>query len=101
MPEKEWLSPLRDFQLLIHRDTFRGRMTSFAVLLLALHDGKWQCVTRYDTAHGFAHRDVLGLKEGLRGKLLLPNLSYAEAFRYAILDLKQNAEIYHADFLAH
>ena len=37
----------------------------------------------------------------LRGKLRLPTLNYNQAFRYAIRDLEQNAEIYLADFLAH
>ena len=48
-----------------------------------------------------AHRDVLGAKEGLRGKLRLPNMNFNEAFEYAVIDLKKNAEIYLSDFLAH
>jgi len=59
------------------------------------------CITRYDTAHGFAHRDVLGINEGLRGKLPCPTMNYNQAFDYAIRDIEQNAENYLADFLAH
>lgn len=76
-------------------------MESFAVVLLAhLGDG-WTDITRYDTAHGYAHRDVLGLREGLRGKLRCPSLNMENAFRYAIRDLEENAAIYLADYLAH
>lgn len=66
-----------------------------------MHGEEWIDVTRYDTAHGYAHRDVLGLSEGLRGKILLPTVNYNKAFRYAIRDLENNAEIYLADYLAH
>ncbi len=49
----------------------------------------------------YAHRDVLGLNDGLRGKLLMSRLNNNEAFEYAIRDLTENAEIYLEDFLAH
>jgi len=101
MPEKEWTLPRGPFALQIRRKTIGGKVHSFAVILLAMHGGKWIDVSRYDTAHGYAHRDILGRIDGLRGKLRLPTLNYNQAFRYAIRDLEQNAEIYLADFLAH
>lgn len=101
MPEKEWTIPRGTFAIFIRRKTCRGKVQSFAVVLLALHEGEWTDITRYDTAHGYAHRDVLGLCEGLRGKLRLPNLSLEKAFDYAIRDLEHNAGIYLADYLAH
>ncbi len=101
MPEKEWTIPFGDFALILRRVTVAGKVTSFAAVLIVSLDGKWQDITRYDTAHGFAHRDVLGRREGLRGKLIMPTLNYNHAFRYAIRDLKENANAYLADFLAH
>jgi hypothetical protein len=101
MPFKEWTIPLGEMALLIRRRTTGGEVVSFAVVLVAVLHGEWHAVTRHDTAHGFAHREVLGLTEGLRGKLLCCTLSHKQAFQYAICDLKQNAEIYLADFLAH
>jgi len=101
MPEKEWQIPLGEFALLIRRSTRHGVLTEFAVVLVAFMAGRWTDITRYDTAHGVAHRDILGQKEGLRGKLLLPNMAFEEAFDYGIRDLKKNAEIYLADFLCH
>lgn len=101
MPKKEWVIAFGEFALLVRRETRGGELLSFAVVLLAIWEGKWVDVTRYDTAHGFAHRDVLGRKQGLRGKLLLAMMDFEEAFEYGIRDLKENAEIYFQDYLAH
>jgi len=101
MPEKEWLVAFGEFALFVQRETRNGDTVKFAVVLLAFLGGRWVDVTRYDTAHGYAHRDVQGLNEGLRGKLRLANVSFNQAFEYAIGDLKKNAEIYLADYLAH
>jgi len=101
MPTKEWVNFMGKFQLLIRRRTEKGEIVSFAVVLLTLHKGKWIDISRYDTAHGYPHRDVLGLKECLRGKLRMAKLNRRQAFHYAIHDLTENAEIYLEDFLAH
>lgn len=101
MPDKEWTVPFGNFALLIRRETRDGVMVDFAVVLVVFIGENWVDVTRYETAHGYAHRDVQGQNEGLRGKLRLPKVTYEEAFDYAIRDLKQNATIYLADFLAH
>lgn len=42
-----------------------------------------------------------GSMRALRGKLPVGNMKFNEAFRYAIGDLKKNAEIYLADYLEH
>ena len=92
---------MEEFELRIRRRTEKGELISFAVVLFALQEGEWVNISRYDTAHGYPHRDVIGLKEGLRGKLLLSRLNLNEAFEYAIHDLTENAKIYLEDFLAH
>ncbi|RIK24381.1 MAG: hypothetical protein DCC52_12540 [Chloroflexi bacterium] len=37
----------------------RNRVIEFVVQLECLFDGEWTPVVRYDTAHGFAYRDLL------------------------------------------
>ncbi len=102
MPLKEFESWLSDVcRIYVERTTDEGHVTRFRVLLFATIDEMTHCVTRYDTAHGYAHRDVLGLKEGLRGKLACHILTHDQAFQYAIHDIKQNFETYLADFRAH
>ena len=101
MPEKEFIRWLACGQIFAWRNIVAGRTASFRVVLLCDVAGQLHCVTRYDTGHGFAHRDVLGLVEGLRGKLPCPTLTFNEAFNYALRDIAQNAKNYLADFLAH
>ncbi|MGI8890294.1 MAG: DUF7718 family protein [Chthoniobacterales bacterium] len=87
MAKENWTEFLPDgFVLQIYIHTFLGRVVAFSVSLVC--DDK--CVTRYDTAHGFAHRDVLGMKNGFLRKIHCDNLNYGEAFRYARDDLSRN-----------
>ncbi len=83
--------------LYIGKQTDKGRITSFSVALI-FED---ECITRYDTAHGFAHRDVLGRKSALIEKRICENLSDRQAFQYAIRDLETNFRAYYAFYLAH
>jgi hypothetical protein len=56
---REWTKYLPDgFTIQVFLKTFLGQIVSFSVVLLK--DG--ECITRYDTMHGFAHRDVMGRK---------------------------------------
>ena len=92
---------MEGFYLRIQRRTESGEIASFAVVLFADIQDEWVNISRYDTAHGYPHRDVLGKREGLRGKLRMTKLNKKEVFRYAIRDLTENAENYLEDFLAH
>jgi hypothetical protein len=101
MPEREFHQWLDAGLLLAWRFSHRGKTTAFRVALLSEVDGQTCCITRYDTAHGYAHRDVIGLTEGLRGKIPCPTMSHDKAFQYALRDIQTNADIYLADFLVH
>ena len=98
MPLKGWIQYLPDgFDLRILRQTDHGKLTAFSVVLVY----EDECIARYDTAHGFAHRDVLGRISGLIEKQTCENLSNEEAFQYAVNDLKTNCRAYLAFYLAH
>ncbi len=100
MPEKNWTIYLDDdAYILIFLQTNGPIVTGFAVVLVAMVDGQQVCVTRYDTAHGQAHRDVLGRKSGLIEKEWLVDLTFNEAFDYAINTIKRNYGNYIQDFL--
>ena len=101
MPEKEWTVAFGEFALIVRRTTVRGDMSDFAVVLLAHISGEWTNITRYDTAHGTPHRDILGANQGLRFKRWMDDIQFSEAFDYAIRDCTENAEAYLADFLSH
>ena len=51
-------------------------------------------LTRYDTAHGRPHRDLVSPRGRLRSKRWLKNADFKEALTYAIEDFKNNHETY-------
>jgi hypothetical protein len=75
-------------------------LTHFVEQYFALIDGEEREVMRFDTAHDFAHRDLLAgdgstiLKTPMR-----PDIDHATAMTDAIEDLRDNWERYRADFL--
>lgn len=98
MPRKEWIQDLPyGFKHYVWRQTVGGRITAFSVALV--HED--ECIARYDTAHGFAHRDVLGQKSALIAKVSCENLTTQQAFQYAIDDFKKNFRQHLAFYLAH
>ena len=74
-----------------------SRITTFRVQLEARDGGEWWPVVRYDTAHGFAHRDLMN-KQGLVQKTPLFNMDYNDALTFAENDLKANWAHYEASF---
>lgn len=99
MPEKNWMVYLDDdCHILIFLQTNGPLVIGFAVVLVATIDGEPVCITRYDTAHRQAHRDVLGRKSGLMEKEWLVDLTFNEAFDYALNDIKENYGDYIKDF---
>lgn len=71
----------------------RGRVIEFVVQLECVIDDEWHAILRYDTAHGFAHRDVL-YPDGTAEKTSLSFSDYNEALSFAQLDLRTNWRMY-------
>ncbi|MBW7919911.1 MAG: hypothetical protein H3C52_11495 [Anaerolineales bacterium] len=68
----------------------RGRVLSFVVQLECYFvDHGWLPVVRYDTAHGFAHRDTIHPRREAEKKAM-PVGSYEEGLSFAENDLKSN-----------
>ena len=76
----------------------RGRVVEFCVQYEIYIHGKWCPVVRYDTAHGFAHRDFMDLK-GVVSKTPLFTNDYNEALTFAESDIKSNWTIYKLRFI--
>ena len=65
----------------------RGRIVSFVVQYEAFIHGRWRAIVRYDTAHRFAHRDILHPDGSVEKQPLnFPGLNLA--FTFAVQDLK-------------
>lgn len=75
----------------------RGKVVFFRVQYETKVRDKWYPVVRYDTAHGFAHRDLLSF-EGDVVKTPLFNQDYNDALAFAEHDLKANWEYYKKRF---
>ncbi|MEW6425470.1 MAG: hypothetical protein AB1523_12155 [Bacillota bacterium] len=76
----------------------KRKIISFSVQYETMIENKWHPVVRYDTAHGFAHRDLFTRKgEVIKTPLFVHD--YNSALAFAESDLKANWEMYKKRFL--
>lgn len=59
MPEKEYILDIDlDVRMRCWHKTGKGQLIAFTVQMEIFTGDNWRVVVRYDTAHGFAHRDL-------------------------------------------
>lgn len=75
------------------------RVVAFVVQYEAWLDETHRPVVRFDTAHGFAHRDILDWQGQTIRWERMPDVNYATALTRAIADIKEEWERYRTDFL--
>ncbi len=75
------------------------KVTEFRVQYEAFIEGAWHAIVRYDSAHGFAHRDVLH-PDSVETKTPLRHLDFASALTYGERDLKKNWDKYRRKYEA-
>ena len=76
----------------------KGEVLSFVAQYETLLEGKWLPVVRYDTEHGYAHRDIMD-EGGSKHKTPMFTEDYNEALTFAEYDIKLNWKIYRGSFL--
>jgi len=76
----------------------KDRIVFFRIQLETLVGKEWRPVVRYDTAHGFVHRDLID-KRGHVTKTPLFNQDLNDALTFAENDLKTNWFSYRQRFL--
>jgi hypothetical protein len=76
----------------------RGDVLSFVVQYETRLEDKWLPVVRYDTEHGFAHRDLFDSK-GNKTKTPMFTEDYNKALTFAEYDIKSNWKMYKKAFL--
>jgi len=92
-----YLSAESTDRLRVHAQKEKAEILEFVVQYEAMILGKWQPVVRYDTAHGFAHKDIIRADgETLKQPLFFE--TYNLAFTFATLDLKANWKQYRDSF---
>lgn len=94
MARKEFFRDLSEkSRLRVAIVTDRGKVKRFVVQLEALFDEGWTPVARYDTAHGFAHLDILR-QGGTQEKIRLQEGDLNKALEIGFIDLLTNVETY-------
>ena len=78
-------------------DIEQGLVIHFVVQFEGEFNGEWKAIVRYDTAHDFAHCDVLHPYDETR-KVSLETNNYNEALTYAQIDLGNNWRNYRARY---
>jgi hypothetical protein len=78
--------------------TEKGRVLKFTVQYETKIGGNWLPVVRYDTAHGFFHRDQMHPNKRTE-KIFIKASDYNKALTFAADDIKKNWEIYKVAFL--
>ncbi|MBI5191288.1 MAG: hypothetical protein HZA22_11545 [Nitrospirae bacterium] len=89
-PEFEFLNSLSEEggdRIRVEAFKERGYIAGFVVQYEAFIKGRWRVVVRYDTHHGFAHKDILH-PNGRKEKQPLPYQDYNAAFTFAVNDIK-------------
>ncbi len=76
----------------------KGQVIDFAVQYETFINGEWFPVVRYDTSHGFVHRDILNIRAEKR-KTPLFITDKNDALTFAENDIKDNWEVYKQRFL--
>jgi len=77
--------------------TERGQVVVFRVQYEAFIDGEWRAIVRYDTAHGFPHRDLLHPNQPGE-KTEYPGRSNAEVLTLGQEDIKRHWQTYRAQY---
>lgn len=94
MREVSFLRWLTDTCRIRHVHTHvKGRVVRFVVQLEVDVQGRWQAVRRYDTAHGFAHCDILHA-DGREEKVPLAFRDFNDALTFAEADLRAHWSLY-------
>ena len=97
--EIEYIVPLSEDTQLRHIHThWKNKVTSFTVQLEIYIQQGWQPIVRYDTAHGFTHRDIVRA-DGIKEKTPLFISDFKEALTFSDKDLKTNWSIYKERYL--
>ncbi len=81
------LSPELEDRVRVRATKVKGRIMSFVVQYEAVIQGEWTAIVRYDTAHRFAHKDVLHA-DGSADKQPLSFSNLNLAFTFAVQDLE-------------
>jgi hypothetical protein len=99
MRTKSYIFMLTDVDRKRHEHVVqKGEIKDFVVQYEIKIGNKWLPVVRFDTAHGYAHKDLIN-PDGTKEKILMGDVSYNEILTEADKDIKGNWPRYRERFL--
>lgn len=78
--------------------TEKGRVSGFMTQYEIFFEGEWMPVVRYDTAHGYVHKDLIN-PDGSKEKIFMGLTDLNEALTLADKDINENWERYKDRYL--
>lgn len=76
----------------------KKRITEFRLRYEAYLDGELHVVVRYDTAHGFTHRDMIH-PDGTEAETIFRQWDYEQGLTFGKRELKQNWAVYRQSYV--
>ena len=99
MRTKSYIFMLTDVDRKRHEHVVqKGEIKDFVVQYEMKIGNKWLPVVRFDTAHGYTHKDLIN-PDGTKEKILMGDVSYNEILTEADKDIKGNWPRYRERFL--
>lgn len=83
----------QDDEILVHLEREGSTVVKFSVQYRAWIQGEWQPIVRFDTAHGYAHKDIC-YPDGTQETQELKLDDYGLALTQALRDVKVRWEFY-------
>ncbi|RLD03315.1 MAG: hypothetical protein DRI32_07525 [Chloroflexi bacterium] len=77
--------------------TEQGRIVLFRIQYEAFINGDWIAILRYDTAHGFPHRDLIH-PDGSQTKEQFPHYSRKDVLTLGQQDIRRNWRDYRSQY---
>lgn len=101
MPKKKYVFMLTDKDRKRHEhitEKSKVKVSGFVIQYEIFFEGKWMPVVRYDTAHGYVHKDLIN-PDGSKGKIFMGLTDLNEALTLADKDINENWERYKERYL--
>lgn len=93
--EREYFLEITDGVIVFAQfKTDEGEVKEFVVKLICEFGGQWNEVLRYDSGHGYPHKDILDTSGKVVRKVWYDFLDNSQALTMAITDIKDNYEFY-------
>ena len=95
MPQKQYNIFLENnIRILVYFETDKGKIIKFVVKLEIYKNNDWFEIERYDTHHGYVHKDVLNkMKEKIK-VIIFELLDNKIGLNIALKDFKENYNLY-------